>query len=328
MKKNILLFLMLLPFIGFSQNEIIKSYPFNVDQEGWGNSVNATVSYDTDAGALATGSLEYVTIANKQARSPSITTSAGDYILSFKVNSSATGNDAAAKIKGILYTSDSSGNEAGTITTITGLTSTTGADGGTWYEYSHTFTGLSSPNHNIWIQTNKAGTYYIDDVTFEKVVVSCAGSTITTPIGVAGGGTAAITSPDSDDCYANGTDVEVTAVACGGFAFSKWEIDVDGTVTEPTDNPLTYTATPNAVVEIKAIFVASAAVPDTNFNTAPELSNWIATNSTAAYTSDKLTWNITGTAPKLKYDVCSFSPVAWVTTHMKITYSKIGRAHV
>jgi hypothetical protein len=324
MKKNILLFLMLLPFIGFSQNEIIKSYPFNGDQEGWDNSANATVSYDTDAGALATGSLKYVTIANKQAKSPSITTSAGDYILSFKVKPSATGNDATAKIKGVLYTSDSSGNEPGTATTITGLTSTTGADGGTWYAYSHTFTDLSSPSHNIWIQANKAGTYYIDDVTFEKVVVGCAGSTITTSIGAAGGGTAAITSPDSDDCYANGTDVEVTAVACGGFAFSKWEIDVNGVATESTDNPLTYsvTATPNAVVEIKAIFLASAAVPDTNFDTTAELSNWAVNgNSTAVVAANNLTWTISGDTPRLIYNVCSFAPETWGTSHLKIGYT-------
>jgi hypothetical protein len=150
----------------------------------------------------------------------------------------------------------------------------------------------------------------------------CTGSAITTAIGAAGGGTAAITSPNSDNCYSNGTDVEVTAVACDGFAFDKWEIDVDGTATEPTDNPLTYTATPNAVVEIKAIFVAISAVSDTNFNTTAELSNWAGIgNSTVAVAENKLTWSITGGTPKLRYNACSFAPETWGTSHLKIGYS-------
>jgi len=162
--------------------------------------------------------------------------------------------------------------------------------------------------------------FLINTLTIKSAV--CAGSTITTPIGAAGGGTAAITNPNSDNCYSNGTTTVVTPAACDGFAFDKWEIDVDGTVTELTDNPLTYTATPNAVVEIKAIFVAISAVSDTNFNTTAELSNWAGIgNSTVAVAENKLTWSITGGTPKLRYNACSFAPETWGTSHLKIGYS-------
>ena len=163
--------------------------------------------------------------------------------------------------------------------------------------------------------------FLINTLTIKSAV--CTGSAITTAIGAAGGGTAAITSPNSDNCYSNGTDVEVTAVACGGFAFSKWEIDINGVATESTDNPLTYSVTATtAVVEIKAIFVASAAVPDTNFNTNAELSNWAVNgNSTAIVAANNLTWSITGDTPKLIYNVCSFAPETWGTSHLKIGYT-------
>jgi hypothetical protein len=162
--------------------------------------------------------------------------------------------------------------------------------------------------------------FLINTLTIKSAV--CAGSKITTAIGAAGGGTAAITNPNSDNCYSNGTTAVVTPAACDGFAFDKWEIDVDGTVTELTDNPLTYTATPNAVVEIKAIFVAISAVSDTNFNTTAELSNWAGIgNSTVAVAENKLTWSITGGTPKLRYNACSFAPETWGTSHLKIGYS-------
>ena len=322
MKKNLItLFLMTLPFIGFSQNEIIYNYAFDTGITPWVAGTLAAVSYDASAGALATGSLKLVTSGNyKVAKTTSLSINGtGDYILSFNVKPDA-GNDILAKIKSQL---NQGGNVAGAATKITALPSTTRADLDTWYAYSHTFSSLSAANLQIFIIASLPGTYYIDDVKFEKVVVGCAGSEITTSVASSGGGTAVILSPE--DCYASGATAVVNAVACGGFEFSQWEITNNGVVSNATDNPLSYIAASNATVEIKANFTASAAAPDTNFNTAPELSNWIATNhSTAAYTSgapDKLTWNITGTAPKLKYDVCSFSPVAWGTTHMKITYS-------
>ena len=65
MKKNLItLFLMTLPFIGFSQNEIIYNYAFDTGITPWVAGTLAAVSYDASAGALATGSLKLVTSGN------------------------------------------------------------------------------------------------------------------------------------------------------------------------------------------------------------------------------------------------------------------------
>ena len=300
MKKILLtLFLITLPFLGFAQ---ITNGTFDADVTGWkAAGGSSTISWNSTDGSLKL----VTTAANKKAQSdPNAAPSegAGDYILSFRVKGVA-----GTTVKGIIFQGSQTGGSNLTIETTD-----------VWETYTHTFTGVADATAmNLRLQAVSAGTFYFDDVTFSTG--ACTGSEITTAIDAGGGGTAVIT--NLEPCYASGATAVVNAVACGGFEFSQWEITNNGFVTNATDNPLSYIATSNATVEIKAIFAASAAAPDTNFDTTPELSNWIATNSTAAYTSDKLTWNITGTAPKLKYDACTFSPVTWGTTHFRIGYS-------
>ena len=306
-----LLFLMLLPFVGFSQNYAIN--PTFVDGLDWSNA-NAGTGQGIVSPAdshTADGSTSYKIVSNgsfnSQIRNSNISgLEAGDYIFGYWVKG-ASGVNTLPQIR------DNNSNENGSAYTI--------IDTNTWEYVEQTFSvsGLGNVSLRLFIKNDNAGTaIQVDDVTFVKE--GCTGSTITTAVDAPGGGTSSITDPQG--CYADGTTVVVTPVACDGFAFDKWEIDVNGTVTESTDNPLNYIAPPNAVVEIKAIFVAIAAVSDTNFNTTAELNNWAGIgNSSAVVAADDLTWSITGDTPKLRYNACSFAPETWGTSHLKIGYS-------
>ena len=295
MKKiTLALFLMTLPFLGFTQ---ITNGTFDADIQGWVGFTGGDISWNSD------GSLKLVTsAANKRAQSsPNAAPSegAGNYILSFKVKGVA-----GDIVKGIIYQGSQSGGVAYTIQ----------ADN-VWENYTHTFEGVSADvAMNIRLQATSVGTFYFDDVTFEKE--GCVGYQITTETD--GGGTNTITTPLA--CYPTGSAIEFTAVAsCDEFTFDQWEID--GAASGIITNPYTYTvATADAIV--KALFTANSDAPDTNFDTDAELSEWIgAQHATVTAENNVLTWEITGTSTKLKYDACSFAPIAWNINALKIGYT-------
>ena len=297
MKKILLtLFLMTLPFIGFSQ---ITNGTFDADVTGW-KAAGGSSAIEWDA---ADKSLKLVTTAaNKKAQTdPNAAPSegAGNYILSFKVKGAKD-----AVVKGIIFQGAQSGGDAYTIL----------ADNA-WETYTHTFEGLdATAAMNIRLQASAAGTFYFDDVTFVKE--ACVGFAITAEND--GGGTNAITTPLP--CYPTGEAIEFTATAsCDKFTFTEWEID--GEASGITDNPYTHTAgAANAIV--KALFTATSDASDTNFDTTAELNEWNgAQHATVTVDNDVLTWEITGVSTKLKYDACSFAPTAWNINTLKIGYT-------
>ena len=297
MKKILLtLFLMTLPFIGFSQ---ITNGTFDADVTGW-KAAGGSSAIEWDA---ADKSLKLVTTAaNKKAQTdPNAAPSegAGNYILSFKVKGAKD-----AVVKGIIFQGAQSGGDAYTIL----------ADNA-WETYTHTFEGLdATAAMNIRLQASAAGTFYFDDVTFVKE--ACVGFAITAEND--GGGTNAITTPLP--CYPTGEAIEFTATAsCDKFTFTEWEID--GEASGITDNPYTHTAgAANAIV--KALFTATSDASDTNFDTTAELNEWNgAQHATVTVDNDVLTWEITGVSTKLKYDACSFAPTAWNINALKIGYT-------
>ena len=158
MKKiTLALFLMTLPFLGFTQ---ITNGTFDADIQGWVGFTGGDISWNSD------GSLKLVTsAANKRAQSsPNVAPNegAGNYILSFKVKGVA-GNI----VKGIIYQGSQSGGVAYTIQ----------ADN-VWENYTHTFEGVSADvAMNIRLQATSVGTFYFDDVTFVKE--GCVGFQIT-----------------------------------------------------------------------------------------------------------------------------------------------------
>jgi hypothetical protein len=297
MKKILLtLFLMTLPFLGFTQ---ITNGTFDADIQGWVGFTGGDISWNSD------GSLKLVTsAANKRAQSsPNAAPSegAGNYILSFKVKGVA-----GDIVKGIIYQGSQSGGVAYTIQ----------ADN-VWENYTHTFEGVSANvAMNIRLQATSVGTFYFDDVTFVKE--GCVGYQITTETD--GGGTNTITTPLA--CYPTGSEIEFTALAsCDEFTFDQWEID--GAASGITTNPYTYTVA-TADASIKALFTANSDVSDTNFDTDAELLEWIGAQDaevTVIAGSNDLVWEITGTSTKLKYDACSFAPTAWNINALKIGYT-------
>ena len=296
MKKILLtLFLMTLPFIGFSQ---ITNGTFDADVTGW-KAAGGSSAIEWDA---ADKSLKLVTTAaNKKAQTdPNAAPSegAGNYILSFKVKGAKD-----AVVKGIIFQGAQSGGDAYTIL----------ADNA-WETYTHTFEGLdATAAMNIRLQASAAGTFYFDDVTFVKE--ACVGFAITAEND--GGGTNAITTPLP--CYPTGEEIEFTATAsCDKFTFTEWEID--GEASGIKDNPYKYTSG-SADAIVKALFVANSDSSDTNFDTTAELEEWIAAqHATVTVENDVLTWEITGVSTKLKYDACSFAPTAWNINALKIGY--------
>mgnify|MGYP006131482953 CR=1 FL=1 len=294
MKKiTLALFLMTLPFLGFTQ---ITNGTFDADVVGWVGFTGGDVSWSSD------GSLMLVALANKRAQSsPNAAPSegAGNYILSFKVKGAA-----GAIVKGIMFQGSQSG----------GVPYTIQADN-EWETYTHIFEGVGADvAMNIRLQAITAGTFYFDDVAFDKE--GCVGSQITTETD--GGGTNTITTPLA--CYPTGSAIEFTAVAsCDEFTFEEWEID--GVASGITTNPYTYTVTA-ADASIKALFAATSDASDTNFDTTVELEEWIgAQDATVTAENNVLTWVITGTSTKLKYDACSFAPNAWNINALKIGYT-------
>ena len=295
MKKiTLALFLITLPFLGFTQ---ITNGTFDANIDGWNGFTGGDISWSSD------GSLKLATTAaNKRAQSsPNAVPSegAGNYILSFKVKGVA-GNT----VKGIIYQGSQSG---GTDYTIQ-------ADN-IWETYTHSFEGLPADVvMNIRLQAVSVGTFYFDDVTFLKE--ACVGFQIAAETD--GGGTNTITTPLA--CYPTGEAIEFTAVpSCDEFTFDQWEID--GQVSEITTNPYTLTVA-NADVSVKALFLANSTAPDTNFDTTSELFEWTgAQHATVTVDNDVLTWEITGASTKLKYNACSFAPVAWNINALKIGYT-------
>ena len=244
MKKiTLALFLMTLPFLGFTQ---ITNGTFDADIQGWVGFTGGDISWNSD------GSLKLVTsAANKRAQSsPNAAPSegAGNYILSFKVKGVA-----GDIVKGIIYQGSQSGGVAYTIQ----------ADN-VWENYTHTFEGVSANvAMNIRLQATSVGTFYFDDVTFVKE--GCVGFQITAETD--GGGANTISTPLA--CYPTGESVEFTAVAsCDEFTFDQWEIG--GAASGITTNPYTYTVA-TADVSVKALFTANSTAPDTNFDTSAEL---------------------------------------------------------
>ena len=297
MKKILLtLFLMTLPFIGFSQ---ITNGTFDADVTGW-KAAGGSSAIEWDA---ADKSLKLVTTAaNKKAQTdPNAAPSegAGNYILSFKVKGAKD-----AVVKGIIFQGAQSGGDAYTIL----------ADNA-WETYTHTFEGVdATAAMNIRLQASAAGTFYFDDVTFVKE--ACAGFAITAEND--GGGTNAITTPLV--CYPTGEEIEFTATAsCDKFTFTEWEID--GEASGITTNPYTYNVGAADAI-VKALFEVNSNSSDTNFNTSAELSEWNgAQHATVTVENDVLTWEITGVSTKLKYDACSFAPTAWNINALKIGYT-------
>ena len=295
MKKiTLALFLMTLPFLGFTQ---ITNGTFDADIQGWVGFTGGDISWNSD------GSLKLVTsAANKRAQSsPNAAPSegAGNYILSFKVKGVA-----GDIVKGIIYQGSQSGGVAYTIQ----------ADN-VWENYTHTFEGVSANvAMNIRLQATSVGTFYFDDVTFVKE--GCVGFQITAETD--GGGANTISTPLA--CYPTGESVEFTAVpSCDEFTFDQWEID--GQVSGITTNPYTHTVA-TADVSVKALFLANSTAPDTNFDTSAELGQWTGfQHATVTVDNDVLTWEITGTSTKLKYDACSFAPVTWNINALKIGYT-------
>jgi hypothetical protein len=295
MKKiTLALFLMTLPFLGFTQ---ITNGTFDADIQGWVGFTGGDISWNSD------GSLKLVTsAANKRAQSsPNAAPSegAGNYILSFKVKGVA-----GDIVKGIIYQGSQSGGVAYTIQ----------ADN-VWENYTHTFEGVSANvAMNIRLQATSVGTFYFDDVTFVKE--GCVGFQITAETD--GGGANTISTPLA--CYPTGESVEFTAVAsCDEFTFDQWEIG--GAASGITTNPYTYTVA-TADVSVKALFLANSTAPDTNFDTSAELGQWTGfQHATVTVDNDVLTWEITGTSTKLKYDACSFAPVTWNINALKIGYT-------
>jgi len=297
MKKILLtLFLMTLPFLGFTQ---ITNGTFDADVTGW-KAAGGSSAIEWDA---ADKSLKLVTTAvnNKAQTDPNAAPSegAGNYILSFKVKGAKD-----AVVKGIIFQGAQSGGDAYTIQ----------ADN-VWENYTHTFEGVSANvAMNIRLQATSVGTFYFDDVTFVKE--GCVGFQITAETD--GGGANTISTPLA--CYPTGESVEFTAVpSCDEFTFDQWEID--GQVSGITTNPYTHTvATADAIV--KALFTATSDASDTNFDTTAELEEWIAAqHATVTVENDVLTWEITGVSTKLKYDACSFAPTAWNINALKIGYT-------
>ena len=295
MKKiTLALFLMTLPFLGFTQ---ITNGTFDADIQGWVGFTGGDISWNSD------GSLKLVTsAANKRAQSsPNAAPreGAGNYILSFKVKGVA-----GDIVKGIIYQGSQSGGVAYTIQ----------ADN-VWENYTHTFEGVSANvAMNIRLQATSVGTFYFDDVTFVKE--GCVGFQITAETD--GGGANTISTPLA--CYPTGESVEFTAVpSCDEFTFDQWEID--GQVSGITTNPYTHTVA-TADVSVKALFLANSTAPDTNFDTSAELGQWTGfQHATVTVDNDVLTWEITGTSTKLKYDACSFAPVDWNINALKIGYT-------
>ena len=295
MKKILLtLFLMTLPFIGFTQ---ITNGTFDADTDGWKGFSGGDISWNSD------GSLKLVTTAaNKKAQTdPNAAPSegAGNYILSFKVKGVAGGI-----VKGIIFQGSQSAGVAYTIL----------ADN-TWETYTHTFEGLDATTAmNIRLQAITASTLYFDDVTFVKE--ACTGYAIT--VETDGGGTNTITTPLA--CYPTGEVIEFTAAAsCDKFTFTQWEID--GVASGITTNPYTYNVGAADAI-VKALFEVNSNSSDTNFNTTVELEEWIAAqHATVTVDNDVLTWEITGVSTKLKYDACSFAPTAWNINALKIGYT-------
>ena len=295
MKKiTLALFLMSLPFLGFTQ---ITNGTFDTTVDGWKGISGGDISWSTE------GALQLVTsAANKRAQSsPNAVPDegAGNYILSFKVKGTA-----AAIVKGIIFQGSQSGGNAYTI-----------QEDNVWETYTHTFEGIpANVVMNIRLQAVTVGTFYFDDVTFVKE--ACVGFQITAETD--GGGNNMITTPLA--CYPTGEAIEFTAEAsCDEFTFDQWEID--GQASGITTNPYTHTVA-TADVSIKALFVANSDSSDTNFNTTTELNEWIgAQHATVTVDNDVLTWEITGVSTKLKYDACSFAPSAWNINALKIGYT-------
>ena len=295
MKKiTLALFLMTLPFLGFTQ---ITNGTFDADIQGWVGFTGGDISWNSD------GSLKlFTSAANKRAQSsPNAAPSegAGNYILSFKVKGVA-----GDIVKGIIYQGSQSGGVAYTIQ----------ADN-VWENYTHTFEGVSANvAMNIRLQATSVGTFYFDDVTFVKE--GCVGFQITAETD--GGGANTISTPLA--CYPTGESVEFTAVAsCDEFTFDQWEID--GVASGITTNPYTYIVA-TADASIKALFAATSDASDTNFDTDAELLKWTgAQHATVKVENNVLTWEITGISTKLKYDACSFAPVTWNINALKIGYT-------
>lgn len=296
MKKNLLtLFLMTLPFIGFSQ---ITNGTFDADVTGWKAVTGSAIDWNA-----ADQSLKLVnTTVNKYAQSnPNGTPEegAGNYILTFRVKGTA-----GVEVRGAIY----QGRFLAGSNLIIAATDV-------WETYTHTFEGLvATTGMNIRLQANATGTFYFDDVTFVKE--ACAGFTITAETD--GGGTNAITAPLV--CYPTGEAIEFTATAsCDKFTFTEWEID--GEASGITTNPYTYTSG-SADAIVKALFAPTSDASDTNFDTTAELEEWIgAQHATVTVDNDVLTWEITGVSTKLKYDACSFAPTAWNINALKIGYT-------
>jgi len=295
MKKNLLtLFLMTLPFIGFSQ---ITNGTFDTDVDGWIGKNNATITHNTE------GSMQLVhTGTSGMAQSTpngAPNDGAGNYILTFRVKGTADVGVRGAIFQGAFF--------AGSYDTI--------AATDVWETYTHTFEGIvATTGMNIRLQANATGTFYFDDVTFVKE--ACAGFAITAEND--GGGTNAITTPLV--CYPTGEEIEFTATAsCDKFTFTEWEID--GEASGITDNPYKYTSG-SADAIVKALFTATSDASDTNFDTTAELNEWNgAQHATVTVDNDVLTWEITGVSTKLKYDACSFAPTAWNINALKIGYT-------
>ena len=296
MKKNLLtLFLMTLPFIGFSQ---ITNGTFDADVTGWKAVTGSAIDWNA-----ADQSLKLVnTTVNKYAQSnPNGTPEegAGNYILTFRVKGTA-----GVEVRGAIY----QGRFLAGSNLIIAATDE-------WETYTHTFEGLvATTGMNIRLQANATGTFYFDDVTFVKE--ACVGFAITAETD--GGGTNAITAPLV--CYPTGEEIEFTATAsCAEFTFDQWEID--GAASGITTNPYTYTVAPADAI-VKALFTATSDASDTNFDTSAELNEWIgAQHATVTVDNDVLTWEITGVSTKLKYDACSFAPTAWNINALKIGYT-------
>ena len=296
MKKiTLALFFMTLPFIGFTQ---ITNGTFDADVTGWKAVTGSAIDWNA-----ADQSLKLVnTAVNKYAQSnPNGTPEegAGNYILTFRVKGTA-----GVEVRGAIY----QGRFLAGSNLIIAATDV-------WETYTHTFEGLvATTGMNIRLQANATGTFYFDDVTFVKE--ACVGFAITAEND--GGGTNAITTPLP--CYPTGEAIEFTATAsCDKFTFTEWEID--GEASGITTNPYTHTAG-SADAIVKALFTATSDASDTNFDTTAELEEWIgAQHATVTVDNDVLTWEITGVSTKLKYDACSFAPIAWNINALKIGYT-------